>query len=74
MQCVIGLVVMYSIATICNMIEDRRYQSKYHEQRITYQEPAKVDVKLHIGKMILISWAITCCVLQVMSTASNSIA
>ena len=37
----------------------------------TKKAVAKVDVKLHIGKTVVISWLITCCVLQVMSPASN---
>ena len=47
LQCAIMLVAMYSIAIICNMIEESRFQSKCHVQRITYQGLAKVDVKSH---------------------------
>jgi len=45
-----------------------------HSIAITHQGPAKVDVKSHIGNGIAISWIITCCVLLVMSPASNQIA
>jgi len=39
MQCVM-LVAIYSIATICDMIKERRLQRKFQVKRIPYERPA----------------------------------
>ena len=64
---------MYTIAICWHKIEEQRYKSECHAQKIKYPGPLKVDVKSHIANGIVQSCIVTVCVLLVMSPASHQI-